>query len=245
MMGTRAVRAPRALAYQRRRREAVHGRHAQVHQDQIEALRGIACDRLGTVLDPYGRTSQRREITLRDGRVDRLVLHQQHVAADGRSLSAVSIAAASADGGATPIVAASASYRASRRSGLRTIASRADAALELLRLHFRVRGNDDQRRTLRATQLLVVPAAARIDDRRPRRRCGSRRGCRSAPRRDRAPGRTPAQWRASASPSAGRRVTIRTRLRAVAAVAAAVARRRSSAGARNGMSSRPAAGSRR
>ncbi len=79
-----AADRPHALTDQLCGREAIHRRHAQIHQDQIETLAGGPRHRLCPVFDPNRRTAQCGQIALRHRGVDRFVLHQQHVPANGR-----------------------------------------------------------------------------------------------------------------------------------------------------------------
>ena len=78
-----ASRRAAPLADESSGREAVHDGHAQVHEDEVEALGGIAGHGLGAVLDPDRRAPEGREISLGDRRIHRLVLDQQHVCAEG------------------------------------------------------------------------------------------------------------------------------------------------------------------
>ena len=117
-----APRCALALPNQGGSRKAVHGRHAQIHQNQIEALGGAARNRLRAGLDPDGGAPQLGQIALRDRRVDGFILHQQHMAADvgcGRRRTRRLGAGRQA---ARRLRSTSASYSASRCTGLDTMA---------------------------------------------------------------------------------------------------------------------------
>jgi len=65
------------LANQCRRREPVHSRHAQIHQYEIEVLRGVACNSFRSVVDPYGSASENGQIALSNLCIDGLVFDQE------------------------------------------------------------------------------------------------------------------------------------------------------------------------
>ncbi len=103
------------------RRESVHVRHVQIHENQVEVLAGAARDGLVAALHPHAGATERCEIALGDSRIDRLVLHQQHVALEHRRVrrpASVTIQSAPARLRST---IASASRKAIRCTGLRTI----------------------------------------------------------------------------------------------------------------------------
>src|SRR6185312_17087495 len=78
----RARAAARAVADQLRRRKAVQPRKVEIHENQIESLGRAACDRFRTVPGPDALAAECLEISLCDGRIDRLVLDEQNATAD-------------------------------------------------------------------------------------------------------------------------------------------------------------------
>ncbi len=119
-------------------------------------------DRLGTVLDPYGRTTQCHEVALSHGCVHRLVLDQQNVAPyscrlRGKNRCSIRSRRSDTQRGCQRLVQSIASQRL-ENDGLATYTS-----LELLRLEFRTRSHNDECRGPR-TQPLVVLSAAGVND---------------------------------------------------------------------------------